>query len=334
MRMTATPTNLDTLTAKPDRFEGPAEWHTTDLGEPCMHRVKLRLQGRIDGETAGALWLGNAVHAAMERLWLADWNAIDEAAIDMLCVRSASDADGKAKKEQRPLSYAMRAGMNSDTRADQEALLRKIVGNYFTKMLPDREKMHVLGVEVPLRCTLDVEHIDGSIVPEEFATHCDLVWRDENGRLFIDDFKTEEEVPTPAYLARWPQGSFMWLWTRLGEMRFETEMGPVWIPQEQWPTVRWVHMRNFREYEKKTTVTIDGEQHTFNKGESRPLSKCILVPNWTPALEQRTRNYISERVRAGRAGFWMKSPHKQACQYCDSRAYCEPFTLFAGDTGL
>lgn len=311
------------------KFRGPAEWHTTDLSEPCRKRVQLRLLGRIDGETAGALWLGNAVHAAMELLWVHDdFAAIDEARIEQLCVRASHAADRKAKEEGRPLSFSMQPGGNQETRIEQEKLLRSIVTNYTAAMTPLRGEMQVLGIEVPIRCTLE---IDGE--PTHFATHADLVWRDKKGQLHIDDFKTQDECPTRSYLARWVQGACMFVWTRNGTMTLDTpDFGIMPLCMDEFPVVRWVHMRNFLPYKRSTTVTEDGVRCTYAAGEARPLSKCILYPNFEPAFEARIVHHLCELVRMGRAGIWARTPNSQACHYCDSRNHCLSFGGFGNDT--
>lgn len=279
------------------------EIHTTDLIAPCMKSVELRLAGKILGECPGAMWRGLLFHEVLRLCHVAkdfSFQSINRAVVD------APDLIAEVlRKENRKVTVA-----TVESTAITQAEVAKLCGHYGERVYPRVKRL--IGCELPVRVT-----IEGF----EFASHLDLVWRDERGSLHIDDWKSGQDSPTYPFLNRNLQlGLYSYAVAR-GQVLVDGE----WIEFEQVPMVSWIHLNNLAPYARKTKGKDDsGTEREFSAGEHRPLSRIIYSPDLSnlDAIEAA----LLERARMMEAGFFPASPSEQGCLLCPSRGWCPSFS--------
>lgn len=285
------------------------EFHTSDISDSCLMHVKLRLGGKVIGETPGALYRGQLFNDALGLLYTRDkW---DRPACESAIMDAAVGVAAKSLTENRP--YTKAVGVNLTT---HNAEVLALVVQYAQRFTP-RSDEKVIGVELPIRFTLEHERLEE---PAEFASHLDLLYRRADGRLVVDDFKLRDEHPSGAFLARWPQGGIYYLAVRYGEVLVDGE----WLEFAEWPIVRWIDATALAPYGKAYTNTHTGE--VFKKGDLKPAERVQRVAPFLPEGEPALRDMLAERVAMMRAGFFPAMPDPEGCQFCDSRAHCPTFS--------
>ena len=274
------------------------EIHTSDLTADCLARVELRHNGRAIGETPTALYCGNLFHESANLL-LTKGGEIGQ------CIEDASKiVSAKAAEERRPLTKTVlekRIGLNAEV---MEWLV------HFDHRIRSRYAK-IIGVEVPVRMTLVV---DGQ--PQEFASHVDVLFRDANGTLSIDDWKTGEDVPTLEYLVRNMQFGAYAHAAMHGEFLIDNE----WTAFDEQAIVNWVHIRNLTPYTRKTKVAEGDAEKVYERGDVRPLQRIVF-----PAPIISTQAWLDEfaiRIRMARAGLFPTNPSPAGCFLCESRQWC------------
>lgn len=279
------------------------ETHSSDLTASCLRARLLAHEGKRDATVGTALYRGQLWHAA--RRAVIERKTTSNPFHTALVLSVARD---EVRKEAGD-SLTDAKGLD-----EADAEVEKWLAEYIDRVVPTLGK--IIGQEVPLRFTLDV---DGE--PQEFATHIDLAFTDATGRLHLHDDKTGEDAPTRAYLERNYQFGMMAYGVRHGLV--ETDIG--WVALGQWPTISWVHVRHLKTYSRKTSVTNyeTGEVDEFGKGDRRPLDKIVIPVTYTDADERHIVDALSERVRMMRAGFWPANPSEVGCHLCESRRWCQ-----------
>lgn len=293
-----------------------ADIHTTQLTDSCDKRVELTLAGRRFGETTTALYRGQLWHEAAALAHTAgrwDRSGVTNAVLDAHIV-----VERKAKAENRPFSAAVEKGRNA-VMAEVERLLLA----YAERVAPRVSKL--IGVELPVRLTLDV---DGE--PAEFASHLDLLFRDERGRLHLDDWKTGADSPSWQYLNRNIQLGLYWLALRHGTVLVDGD----WLSFGEWPVVSWIHVNDLAVYGRKTTIVNHetGEEETFEKGQARPLDRIVRTVPFDPAGEAALVEQLRLRVRMRRLGLYPMNPDPTGCMLCECHHWCPSWTTNNGGT--
>lgn len=291
----------------------PIEVHTTDLMDPCPRRVELRLAGKRIGETTSALMFGQVWHEARARSYAEGvWDEFRASGILL-------DAWAKCEAENAKNNQAVTDAVKKNATQSQ-AEISRLLGYYGERVACRVKKL--IGCELPIRCSIVV---DGESV--EFASHIDVLFRDSEGRLVLDDDKTGEDAPSMDFLRRNKQ---------LAMYAYAIRHGTVWIDGEpvefnEWPVVNWIQVRALNTYGRKTTVKevnfATGElvERVYDKGEHRPIDRIVMT---APIHERRTPAILADfyqHVRMRRHGMMYANPDKQGCRLCESRMYCESY---------
>jgi len=289
------------------------EFHTSDLTNACLKAVELRLKGKRIGETASAKFRGSLWHEARALCYArGEWS--EHAAFKAL-TDGASIVIEQAKADNEPLTDAVVANWQNIAAELTPLLVRygAVVASRVAKLI---------GCELPIRATFEV---DGETI--EFASHIDVLFRDGMGNVCMDDDKTQEEVPTRAYLARNMQFAMYAAALESGSVMVDGE----WIEFRQWPRLSWIHVNNLRPFGRKTVckevdwTTGAIEEVEYAKGDMRPESKIVLGVPIDPSQRAAIEAEFATRVRMARAGLWPTNPDPIGCHLCESRTFCPSF---------
>lgn len=280
------------------------ELHSSDLSADCLKSVELRLNGKVLGEMTTALYRGNLFHAAAESVH--QWGDT-EATLAEHVNRAHAKVAATAAKENRPLTHSVTTNL-----ADIQGEVHELLEQYVARVLPFLNHGTLIGVEVPIRLTLD---IDGE--PQNFASHLDLLYRFPSNALGFYDWKTQEDAPGFDFLRRSPQMALYSLAIAEGEVLVDGD----WVALQQWPIGHWIHVNYLKVYKRKTTI---GDE-VFNKGDTRDINKIVIETGITEAGRQAIIDELTTRVRMFRAGLYPTNPGEQRCRFCESRTFCPAF---------
>lgn len=271
------------------------EWHTTDLSSRCMKRVELRAMGRVLPEVTGAMFRGSLAHAYTEA-----WHKQTTVDLDAF-VHEQTVTKG------RVLSQATLRDLD---KIDAEC--REMRDLYVDRFAEYFAACKVIGVEVPIRWTVDV---DGR--PAEFASHMDILYRTPEGLLAVDDWKTGDKDWDTEFVQRSIQLGMYFLAVQYGAVL----LGDQWVEMSEAPLVRMIDLDALWPYSKTTEAVDDnGEKRTFKKGDVRPMSRIahpLLVNNEAAVLDQ-----FKTMVRMDRHGLYPMNPTDTGCRVCECRAAC------------
>lgn len=286
------------------------EVHTSDLTKPCPRAVELRLNGKAVGTTQSAKAWGLLWHEAATGCHLA--GRFDAAYADSIVPQAWASVLGKAKVENSPPSDAVKR--DATTIQAEVASLLPMYGDRCASMV-----RKLIGCELPVRMTIAV---DGKDV--EFASHIDLLFRDDDGRLVVWDWKGGKDAPSFHELSRNMQFGMYGLTLRYGSVLMDGE----WVEFGEWPSLAWVQVRNLKPFGRATTLTeFDGEKNEwvdveYAKGQYRPIHKIVIPSGVYPEGEPEIRRRFAEHVRMRRTGLMPAIPGEH-CQFCDSRRWCD-----------
>jgi len=287
------------------------EAHSSDLTANCLRAVQLRHLGKVVGTMPGALYrgllAGEALSILHNRKSFDDISSAMQEAIDKV-IRQSVD-------ERRPLTQAVK-----DKQGEIHAEVAEALGHYRDQVWPMFESSELIGTEVPIRFTLDV---DGE--PMDFASHLDLMFRDATGQCHVWDWKFREQTSAPySYLSRNLQLGMYFLAVAEGEIGFSN--GEFWETLGEMAEVAWIDLPNLFPYSRKTTTKDDaGNEVTFVKGDRRPINKIVRRINFQPEHLDTIKAELSLRVRMMRLDMWPTNP-SESCEYCDSQRFCPTFT--------
>jgi hypothetical protein len=290
------------------------ELHTTDLTEPCLRKTYLRHQGRAFGEMSTALYRGCLWHAAVLRAHDPAFTLADAVLL------GAADVEREAREEGRPLTDAV-----VTNRPLILAEIENLLAAYRDRFLPTVASEKLIGFELPIRLVLDV---DGE--PQSFASHIDYLARRANGRLVCRDWKTQEESPTAAYLARNIQLAMYYVAILEGEVMLPDGE---WVAFGEHADFEWVHVNNLAPYGRATkSVDDNGEERQFAKGEARPLHTVVKFIDFDETKVGRIKSELELRARMWRAGMFPASPEPVKCFLCECRGSCGTYVKENNET--
>lgn len=275
------------------------EVHTSDLVSPCMKRVQLRHEGKVLGQCPGAMYRGILFHEAA-RHFHTTGEIPDMGEIDSLVRKTLAS-------ERRMLTDS--AATNSADTCKEVADLIDLYSKRFAGWFGASK---VIGTEVPIRCSVDV---DGE--PIAFASHLDLLYRDPHGNLCADDYKTGDTEYEDEHAHRSLQAGMYYHALLHGEVF----VGGEWVAFNEEAHVCFVTVDNLWPYARKTKAKDDtGQDKEFVKGDNRPLSSIrrdVMVTNAEAILDE-----FTTRVRMFRAGLFPTNPNSVACRICESAKWC------------
>ncbi len=279
-----------------------SEIHTTDLVQSCMRRVQLTHAGRAVKECTTALYLGLLFHEAAQ-----EWHKFPTIDMPERMRIAQSVLLARLKTENRPLTDAVARDL-----AEHAKTVREWLELYVERFEPMFRQCKIIGVELPVRLTIEV---DG--VPQDFASHIDLLFRDENGMLRVWDFKTGEKSPTRAFIDRNMQLGMYHLAILDGEVFHHGE----WLSFGEASIVEWVDVRRLEPLKKATSITdARGKELPLEKGDLRPSNAVVfelMVNN-----PQFIRDEFAIRTRMIRAGLFPTNPDPVGCHLCDCKYAC------------
>lgn len=286
----------------------------------------LSHEGKVIGQAPSALYQGLVVHEALRLVHVN--GAWDETKTN---VHQASKIVGRTLySEDRQMTQAVIANM-----PELLAEVCEWVEAYCIRFRDYFATVKLLGCELPVRLTLDV---DGQ--PAKFASHIDLLFRDEGGFLHLWDWKSVSEAPTRAYLRRNKQLGIYFLMPKVGQILLGGEFtgyrpdasegmvslwqGGEWVQFDEEPIIEWIQLRNLKPFKRATTAADeDGTKTEYKKGDTRPLNAIVR-----DVLIQKTDAIVEElkvMVRMDRAGLYPTNPDPVACHLCESAQWCPHF---------
>ena len=286
--------------------------HTSPLMNPCPRQAKLRIEGKEQRTAETALVRGLVAHAALQ--------GVTEEGELTTCTAVEIGWDETARKlieEGRSMSAAV---VTSEEAIKAEVMAA--VDKYREMVLPLMSEL--VGCELPVSLPVDV---DGE--PVQFESHIDKLYIGADPltgeeSLVLLDWKYHKDAPTSAFLARNLQ---------LGMYQYAVANGGVQV--DGWPWIApdlplrcyWVHLPYLKPYGRKTNVTEDGVQVTYEKGDARPINRVMFsatVTDWDKLMAG-----FAERVRMMRADVWQALPAPTRCHLCQSNYACDAWGAYA-----
>lgn len=275
------------------------EWHTSDLNSRCSKRVQLKHLGKAIPEVGSAMFRGVVFHSLAEA-----WHMGEQFDV--------KDAYGAIAREGRRLTLA--AARDADAIVEE---MRGLLSHYIARYAGYFGASKLLGCEVPVRWTVDVDGI-----PVDFASHMDLLFRDPHGALCLWDWKTGDTDWDSDHAGRSKQVGMYFMAVQYGQVM----LGDEWVELQEAPSVSVVNVENCKPYSRKTTAKDEsGQEKEFVKGDVRPENSVryeVLCNNEGAIVDA-----FATHVRMDRAGLWPTNPTDTGCRVCDCRMACPTWSM-------
>lgn len=287
--------------------------HSSELIANCKRAAMYRKLEKVNRVMGKALFRGLMGHAAMEEVHQGNWSLLD---IPNIMNRACDNTVEKAARERRVLSIPVIRDMEKNKRE-----VGRLVAHYIERQGGYFAKCKQIGVELPVRWTLDVSGLD----PMHFASHIDLLYRDEYDLIRIRDFKFQDEAPTMEYLRKNLQMFLYHFCVAEGIVKlYDTDNDDDWVFFGEQPVMEVADMTNFKPYYMKSSTEDreTGEVTKHKKGDIRPLEKIVKIWTFEPDRERIMKKELSEPVVLMRAGIWPANPDKRGCNLCESEEWC------------
>lgn len=287
------------------------EWHTSDLNNPCMMAVKLTREGKLMATGTTALWRGQVAGRTLERVHTEElW---DPELLAQVIHTSGDEVTDQLIREGRPPTKAV-----LDGRGEVQKEIEKHLHHYVTRFGPwFRNHTELVGCELPMRVELEMgEH------KVKFATHIDLLVRDNKGQLVIVDWKWRKDTPTMAYLGRNLQFGLMYLGVAYGHVMLPDPLIG-WTTFGEFAECAWFDLATCKPY--GTSKKDDKGGYLFKKGESRPWKRIMKRWSFSPEREEWMIQQIRLRVALADAGVWMMTPDPLGCEFCECNNQCPSY---------
>lgn len=295
------------------------EIHSSDLTAGCMRYVQLRLQGKVRPVATGALFRGLVVGEALRYLHervLHDEFA-EEPALYTPLVNEAIDSVRKTLKEEgRETTPAVEESM-PETISD----IARFMECYYRKFRQKFLKCEFLGCEVPVRWKYAPRY-------PEFASHIDLLMRDDAGRLVFVDWKLRETAPTRHYLSRNMQFGCYFGCCLEGKFLLSDGLSSEWRHIGEEARGVWLHVNHLLPFGRKTRCEDDrGIETDFAKGDERPTRMSWREVEYTPGAIENIRSELMMRIRMMRKDQFPTNPDPVGCSLCEAEAFCTRFDM-------
>lgn len=297
--------------------------HSSDFTASCLHEMALKRQGHYIADMPRAMYRGNWAGKVLEHLHRD--NHWDDDSFVSAVRWATTDVQDDLVKEKRQLTQSV-----IDNREAIHKETAKICQQYMIRFGPRFKECKLIGCELPIRWTLEHPSLDK---PASCASHLDLLFRDPKGvwgrgenRLIWWDWKYREEVPTFDYLGRNQQ----FIMYQLGLYEGQVMIGDDWIDFGEWAASAWIHLPNFKVYEKKTKgKDDDGNPCVYLKGDSRPDRSIIRWTNFRRDRAPQMKEPLAVRARMVQLDLHPTNPSPIGCSICQSRDWCERFDIGA-----
>ena len=288
------------------------EIHTSDLCDPCMHRVQLRLEGKIVPSVATAMSRGLLVHQMLQLM-----HERDEWDPEVIIKDAVGEMLNGIEDEQRSLTTA--ASDKLDSTLSDSIRLGELYADRFRERF---QKCKLIGCELPVSWDVDPS------LPR-FASHIDLMVRDQDGvfgqgpnALLLFDWKTSKESPTAGYLGRHLQLICYWASVRFGRVMIED----TWVPMGEFPRTVYVHIPSLKPYYNTAVGKDDrGEKKTYRRGDMRPDRSVLRFPEFRPDRADDAVEHIKSRMAMIEGGVFPKTVTETGCHICEARDWCDRF---------
>jgi hypothetical protein len=295
------------------------EIHSSDLTAGCMRYVQLRLQGKVKPVATGALFRGLVAGEALRYLHervLHDASASDPALFTPFVTEAIDSVRKTLKDEGRQISEATEASM-SDTASD----IAMFCENYHRKLKARFARCQFLGCEVPVRWKFAPR------MPE-FASHIDLLLRDEAGRLVFLDWKLRETAPTWHYLSRNMQFGCYFGCCLEGKFLLNDGLSTEWKHIGEESRGVWLHVNHLAPFGRKTTCEDDrGIEREFVKGDDRPMRMAWREVEYSPGAVENIRAELMMRVKMMKKDQFPTNPDPVGCSLCEAESFCTRFDM-------
>lgn len=296
------------------------EIHSSDLTANCMRYVQLRFEGKTRPVATGALFrglvCGEALRMMHERV-LHDAKAEELALYSPLVTEAVALVRATLDKEGRKLSDACERDIN-ETIND----VGELCESYWRKWRSKFVKCELLGCEVPVRWKYAPRY-------PEFASHIDLLIRDERGNLVFIDWKLREEAPTWQYLTRNMQFGCYYGACLEGKFLLSDGLTKEWKHIGEESRGVWLHCNHLAPFKRKTRCEDDrGMEQEFNKGDERPNRMSWREVEYAPstAIED-IRGELMMRVKMMKKDLFPTNPDPIGCSLCEAEAFCSRFDM-------
>lgn len=294
------------------------EIHSSDLTASCMRFVQLRLQGKVHPIATGALFRGLVAGEALRYLHERHLHGkSEEPAMFTPIVSEAIDSVRKTLAEEgRKTSEAVDASM-SETISD----IGMFCENYYRKFRDRFSRWALLGCEVPVRWKFAPR------MPE-FASHIDLLLRDDHGRLVFVDWKLRETAPTWHYLSRNMQFGCYFGCCLEGRFLLNDGLTTEWKHIGEEARGVWLHVNHLAPFGRKTTCEDDnGNQREFAKGDDRPVRMSWREIEYSHGAIENIRAELMMRIRMMRKDQFPTNPDPIGCSLCEAESFCTRFDM-------
>ena len=242
------------------------EVHSSDLSARCPASAGYRRAGLINVAVPMAMFRGLSAGRAIE-IMLEESTTVD--GVPDACTRAVRESDVKVQEEGR--------FHNLDLKKVCSELIETLA--FFPERAETAYKDYdLIGQEIPIRWIVGFLEREDEKHTVEFASHLDALYRHkETGQLKIVDWKWTKDSPNwhysqmnlqmRSYMAAMQRGEFMMngfyvdMVDYFGE-RLSVEAELFWIP-------------GLMPYKRRTTVSVEGVEQVFHKGDHRPITKIL-----------------------------------------------------------
>lgn len=297
-----------------------AEIHTSDLTASCMKFVELRLKGKVRSAAPSAMFRGMVAGEAMRILHERHLhgNGVDPGMFTPIAVESADSVRSTLDSEGRILTDAVVAAM-ADVIKDTADLAER----YYARFKDRFARCQLLGCEVPVRWKFAPR------MPE-FASHIDLLFRDETGQLVFLDWKLRETAPTWHYLTRNLQFGCYYASCIEGRMLLSDGLSSDWKMIGERPRGVWLHLWHLLPFGRKTVCEDDrGFEREFARGDERPTRMSWREVEFASDIctVEEIRRQLIERCKMYKADVFPANPDPVACSLCEAESFCPRFDM-------
>ena len=293
------------------------EIHSSDLTASCPKFVELRLKGLTRPAATTALYRGLVAGEAMRLLHERHIHGGAEPALFSLLVSEACAlVDATLAAECRTKTPSVEAHMS-----EIAAEVAECCEHYWRRLQPKMAKWELLGCEVPVLWKYAPR------LPE-FASHIDLLMRDDAGRLVVLDWKWRADAPTYHYLARNMQLACYYACCMEGRFLLNDGLTTEWRGFGEEPRIVWLQLPAVLPFGRKTKCEDDrGMEVEFSKGDDRPVRMAWREVEYMPhgqAIEQ-IRGELMQRAKMFKNGIFPKNPDPIGCTLCEAESFCQRF---------
>lgn len=296
------------------------EIHSSELTSDCMKRVELRLQGKSVPIAQTAMFKGLVAGETMriihEKAGIHDTGAEAPALYTPIVAEAIDIVRKQLADEGRQMSDAVEKSMSEII-----SEIGEIADSYWTRLRPKFAGSTLLGCEVPVRW---------SYAPRlpQFASHIDLLYRNQHGNLVFCDWKLRDVSPTYHYLSRNMQFAAYHGALLEGSVMLTDGLSSEWKRLAEPSVGVWIHLGALMPFGRKTRCEDDrGMEREFAKGDPRPVRMSWKEIEYDRNAIERIRSEIMCRAKMIRGKVFPMNPDPQGCMLCECESFCQRFDM-------